>query len=54
MGDDPGDVGNVDPGGVASLYGLCDWVGMTPPMGPMSPVRAHSDWGNLCRDKLVK
>lgn len=54
MGDDPGDVGNVDPGGVANLYGLCDWVGMAPPMGPMSPVRAHSDWANLCRDKLVK
>ena len=54
MGDDPGDVGNVDPGGVASLYGLCDWVGMAPRMGSMSPVRAHSDWANLCRDKLVK
>ena len=36
MGDDPGDVGNVDPGGAANLYGLCDWVGMAPRMGPES------------------
>ena len=37
-------VGVVDPDGVANLYGLWDWVGMAPCMGPMSPVRAHSLW----------
>ena len=31
---------DADPGGVANLYGLWDWVGMAPGMGPMSPVRA--------------
>ena len=34
-------VRDVDPGGVANLYWLWDWVGMAPRMGPMSPVRAH-------------
>ena len=47
-------VGDVDPGGVANLYGLWDWVGMAPCMGPMSPVRAHSLWAGLCPEKLVK
>ena len=32
----------VDPGSVANLYGLWDWVGMASCMGPMSPVRGHS------------
>ena len=27
-------VGVVDPGGVANPYGLWDWVGMVPRMGP--------------------
>ena len=44
----------MNPGGVANLYGLCDWVGMAPCMGPMSPVRAHSLWAGLCPEKLVK
>ena len=54
MGEDPGDVENVDPGGVANLYGLWDWVGMAPRMGPMSPVRSHSLWANLSPEKVVK
>ena len=54
MGEDPGDVENVDPGGVANLYGLWDWVGMAPRMETMSPVRTHSLWLNLCPEKLVK
>ena len=29
-------VGVVDPGGVVNLYGLWDWVGMPPRMGPES------------------
>ena len=29
-------VGVVDPGGVAILYGLWDWVGRVPCMGPAS------------------
>ena len=29
-------VGVVDPGGVANLYQLWDWVGMAPRMGPES------------------
>ena len=39
---------------MANLYGLWDWVGMAPCMGPMSPVRAHSLWAGLCPEKLVK
>ena len=41
-------------GGVANLYGLWDWVGMAPCMGPMSPVHAYSLWAGLCPEKLVK
>ena len=46
----------VDPGGVSNLYGLWEWVGMAPRMGPISPVRAraHSHWTGLCPEKLVK
>ena len=40
--------------GVANLYGLRDWVGMAPCMGPMSPLRACSTWAGLCPEKLVK
>ena len=40
-------VGVVDSGGVANLYGLWDWVGMVPRMGPES-VRTHSLWAGLC------
>ena len=40
------------PGGVANLYGLWDWVGMAPRMGPES-VRAHSLWAGLCPEKLL-
>ena len=29
-------LGIVDPGGVANFYGLWDWVGMAPRMGPGS------------------
>ena len=29
-------VGVVDPGGMAKLYGLWEWVGMAPRMGPES------------------
>ena len=29
-------VGVIDPCGVANLYGLWDWVGMAPRMGPES------------------
>ena len=29
-------VGVVDPSGVANLYGLWDWVGIAPHMGPES------------------
>ena len=47
-------VRDVDPGGVANLYGLWDWVGMAPCMGPMSPVHAYSLWAGLCPEKLVK
>ena len=43
-----------EPGGVANLYGLWDWVGMAPCMGPMSPVRAHSLWAGPCPEKLVQ
>ena len=39
---------------MANLYGLWDWVGMAPCMGPMSPVRAYSFWAGLCPEKLVK
>ena len=46
--------GDVDPGGVANLYGLWDCVAMAPYMGPMSPVHAHSLWACLCPEKLVK
>ena len=46
-------VGVVDPDGVANLYGLWDWVGMTPHMD-LSPIRAHSLWASLCPEKLVK
>ena len=35
-------VTDVHPGGVANLYGLWDWVGTAPCMGPVSPVRAFS------------
>ena len=44
----------VDPGGVANLNGLWDWVGMAPCMGPVSHVRAYSLWAGLCQEKLVK
>ena len=47
-------VGDVDPSGVANLYGLWDWVGMVARMGPMSPVRVHSPWAGLCPEKQVK
>ena len=47
-------VGDVDPGGVANLNGLWDWVGMAPCMGPVSPVRAYFLWEGLCPEKLVK
>ena len=40
-------VGNVDPGGVANLYGLWDWVGM-------ASLWAYSLWAGLCPEKLVK
>ena len=39
---------------MANLYGLWDWVGMAPCMGPMSPVRAYSLWAGLYPEKLVK
>ena len=45
---------DADPGGVADLYGLWDWVGMAPCMGPMSPVSAFSLCAGLCPEKLVK
>ena len=45
---------DVERNGVASLYGLWDWVGMAPCMGPMSSVHAHSLWAGLCPEKLVK
>ena len=32
-------VGVIDPDGVAKLYGLWDWVGMPPRMGPESRSR---------------
>ena len=44
----------MDPGGVASLNGLLDWVEMAPCMGPMSPVRAYSIWAGLCPRKTCK
>ena len=44
----------MDPGGVANLNGLWDWVEMAPCMGPMSSVRAYSLWAGLCPKKLVK
>ena len=47
-------VGDIDPGGVANLYGLLDWVGMAPSMGPVSPVRAYFLWAGLCPEKLAK
>ena len=31
--------GVIDPGGVVNLYGLWDWVGMAPCMGPESSLR---------------
>ena len=40
--------------GVANPYGLWDWVGKAPCMGPMSPVRAHSLWAGLCPEKAGK
>ena len=45
---------DADPGGVADLYGLWDWVGMAPCIGPMSPVSAFSLCAGLCPEKLVK
>ena len=39
---------------MANIYGLWDWVGMAPYMGPMSIVRAYSLWAGLCPEKLVK
>ena len=47
-------MGDVDPGGVANLYGLWDWVGMAPRMGRMIPVRAYSLWAGLCPENLAK
>ena len=47
------EAGDVDPSDVASLYGLWDWVGMVPRMGPMSPVRVHSLWAGLRPEKQV-
>ena len=42
----------MDPGGVANLNGLWDWVEMAPCMGPMSPVRAYSLWARkTCKTK---
>ena len=45
---------DLDPSGKADLYGLWDWVGMEPSMGPMSPIRVHSLSTGLCPEKLVK
>ena len=45
-------VGVVDPSGVANLYGLWDWVGMAPRMGPESRF-ANSPWAGLCPEKPV-
>ena len=42
-------VGVVDPGGVANLHGMWDWVGMAPRVAPESRL-----WVGLCTKKLVK
>ena len=48
-------VGVIDPGGVANLDGLWDWVGTAPSMGPESRVPfVHTSCGQgLCPEKLV-
>ena len=44
-------VGVVDPGGVANLYGLWDWVGMAPCMGPDRDPFVHISSGLACVQK---
>ena len=45
--------GVVEPGEVANLYGLWDWVGMVPLAWDLNPIRANSHWAGLCPEKLV-
>ena len=45
-------VGVVDPGGVTNLYGLWDWVGIAPRIGPESRSCTFL-WAGLCPEKLV-
>ena len=40
----------MDPGGVANLNGLWDWVEMAPCMGPMSPIPS----GQACVQEKLK